>query len=112
MDIEAEITRRAKIALEAIKAMHGTEDGEFSVTLFVEHHLEELSEDDWKDITGSAQPSATQILGCLVLRSHWSEEDDDGIDVFDFTLPKDVTDYVISVSFSETGDVLEIDMES
>ncbi len=47
-----------------------------------------------------------------MLRSHWGDEDDDGIDTFDFTLPEDVTDSVISVRFDEKGQVEEITMES
>ena len=49
-----------------------------------------------------------------MLRSHWGdeEEDEDGIDTFDFTLPEDVTDYVISVHFDEEGAVDDISMES
>ena len=41
-----------------------------------------------------------------------SFEDDEDIDMFDFTLPGDVTDYVICVSFDEHGKVEEISMES
>ena len=48
----------------------------------------------------------------LTLRSHWSEDDEQGIDTFDLTLPNDVTDYVISVSFDEKGKVVEITLES
>ena len=48
----------------------------------------------------------------LVLQSHWGDDDDDGIDHFDFTLPDDITNYLITVSFDENGDVSGIDMES
>lgn len=37
---------------------------------------------------------------------------DNDLDTFDFTLPDDVTQYVISVSFDETGAVEGISMES
>jgi len=47
-----------------------------------------------------------------VLRSHWGDDDDNGLEVFDFTLPDDVTDYVISVRFDANGEVEEISMES
>ncbi|MDV5047629.1 DUF2004 domain-containing protein [Vibrio diabolicus] len=33
-------------------------------------------------------------------------------DVCDFTLPNDVTNYLISVSFDENGQVVDISMES
>jgi hypothetical protein len=50
-----------------------------------------------------------------VLRSHWGDDDDgdeEGIDTFDFTLPDEVTDYVISVRFDEDGEVESVSMES
>ncbi|MUI16138.1 DUF2004 domain-containing protein [Massilia dura] len=34
------------------------------------------------------------------------------MDVFDFSLPDDVTDYVISVRFDDSGEVENISMES
>ena len=58
------------------------------------------------------------MLSILKLRSHWSEDDDEededgeGMDFFDFSLPGDVTNYVISVEFDEEGGVAEITMES
>lgn len=52
------------------------------------------------------------MLDILVLRSHWGEDDKDGIDTFDISLPDDVTNYVISVGFDEDGNVAEITMES
>ena len=34
------------------------------------------------------------------------------METFDFTLPDDVTNYVVSVHFDETGEIDDIDMES
>jgi hypothetical protein len=48
----------------------------------------------------------------LELRSHWGAEAEDGLDTFDFTLPDDVTNYVIAVRFNEDGEVHDISMES
>jgi hypothetical protein len=54
------------------------------------------------------------VLDILELQSHWSsgDEDDGGIEIFDFTLPEGITNYVISVRFNEAGQVEEITMES
>jgi hypothetical protein len=52
------------------------------------------------------------VLDILEFQSHWSGEDDDGIETFDFTLPEDITNYVISVHLNESGQVEEITMES
>ncbi|OEZ62933.1 DUF2004 domain-containing protein [Duganella sp. HH105] len=105
-----EVVRREKLAIAAIKRAMGTEDGD--VNLFVSHHLDELDGEYWLKHLGTESPDATQILDIIRLRSHWGGDEIDGIKNFDFTLPDDVTDYVISVSFDETGEVDEISMES
>ncbi len=107
-----EIERRCNAAIEAICRAHGTPDDEHGATLFVSHHLDEIGDDFWLKHCGVSRPPATQVLDILVLQSHRGEDDDDGIDTFDFTLPDDVTNYVISVEFDENGDVSGVSMES
>lgn len=106
------IELRKKNAITAIKKAYGTKDDEFGITLFVSHHLDEIDSKYWKTYTGKDRPSPQNILDILELKEHWSEEDKRGIDFFDFTLPQDITDYMICVSFDEKGDVVEISMES
>ena len=106
----AEIKRREAAARAAIKKAYGTADDEYAATAFVSHHLEELDSTYWKKHFATEKPDAHRILESLVLRSHWGGDDE--IDTFDFTLPEEVTDYVICVSFDESGDVSEITMES
>jgi hypothetical protein len=107
-----DVDRRKAAALAAIKRALDSDEGEFSVALFVSHHLDELDAAYWKKHAGTPRPSPKKVLDLLVLRSHWGEEGDDGLDVFDFTLPDEVTDYVISVRFDENGDVGSIELES
>lgn len=109
---EDEVVRRTQVALAAIREAFGTEEDEFGATLFVSHHLEEIDAEEWQSIAGTSNPTPEEILGLLELRSHWDDDDEDGIEVFDFTLPGDVTDYVVSVRFGESGEVEEISMES
>jgi hypothetical protein len=109
---QVEILRRQEVALAAIKAAFGSEDEENDVALFVSHHLEEVEGSYWQQHLGAAQPEPSRVLDILKLQSHWSAEDEDGIDAFDFTLPSDVTDYVISVRFDDAGQVEDISMES
>lgn len=109
---ETEVARRKNEALLAIKRTYGTEDGELSSTLFVSHHLEELDASYWQKHLGTKEPNAEQVLDILVLRSHWGDDDSEGIDVFDFTLPDDVTNYVMCVRFDEHGHIWDIAMES
>lgn len=107
-----EIQRRTAAALLSIKRTLSESDNDSSVKLFVSHHLQELDAAYWKKHAGTPRPSPHKVLELLELRSHWGEDDEDGIGTFDFTLPGDVTQYVISVKFNENGDIEEIDMES
>ncbi len=112
-----EIERRRNAAIDAIRRAHGTAEHGHGVTLFVSHHLDEIDAEYWLKHCGVARPNATKVLDILVLQSHWGcdddgEPNDDGIDSFDFTLPDDTTNYVLSVRFDERGDVSGVSMES
>ncbi|EPE5851656.1 DUF2004 domain-containing protein [Vibrio vulnificus] len=97
--------KKVELALEAIKASRGTESGEYGIDLFVSHHLDELHAAVWLEILGKENPNFDDILSALVVA--YVEDD-----VCDFTLPNDVTNYLISVSFDENGQVVDISMES
>lgn len=90
-----EIRKREAVARSAINKAFGTESDESGATLFVSHHLEELDGSYWMKHLSTATPEPRRVLDVLKLRSHWGGEED--IDTFDFTLPEQVTDYVISV---------------
>ncbi|OYD48827.1 DUF2004 domain-containing protein [Acidovorax kalamii] len=109
--VAAEIQRRENIALEAIKSTFGTEDGEFGATMFATHHIQELESTYWLKHLGTSTPEPKKVLDILQLKSHWGDDENE-IEVLDFTLPDDVTDYVMSVRFDETGSVEEVSMES
>lgn len=96
-----------KQALLAIKSSYGTESGEYGVTLFVSHHLEELEPSYWAKHTGNESPSPEEVLNLLVVQEVWSDGS-----AIDFTLPDEVTNYLISVSINENGGIDEISMES
>ena len=105
-----ELEHREIAALAAMKKEIGSETDQCGATLFVSHHLEELGEDYWLKHCAATQPEPRQVLDILVLRSNWS--DDEGFDILDFSLPGNVTDYVISVSFDPNGNISGITMES
>jgi len=104
--------QKQKLALAKIKSIHGTPEDEFGPSLFVSHHIEEIEDAYWINNYGTKAPPAEKILDSLVLVGSWSSNDDDKIDTFDFSLPGNVTNYLISVRFDETGDIDEISMES
>ena len=106
MTVEIE---RKKLAQDAIAQAFGTEAGEDSINLFVEHHLEELPQSYWQQHLGIGAPEPKTVVGLLQLRSSWGEDD---IEYFDFTLPDEVTNYVVSVHFDSEGAIDGISMES
>ena len=109
-DNTQEIKKREAAARVAIKRAFNPADDESAVALFISHHLQELDSGYWKKHFSSEKPDAQRILDSLVLQSHWGGDDE--IDTFDFTLPEDVTNYLISVSFDDVGEVSYITMES
>ncbi|WP_208354590.1 DUF2004 domain-containing protein [Pseudaestuariivita rosea] len=102
---------KQEAARAKIRALYGTPEGEDGPTLFVSHHLDELSSDEWKQCLAIEKPTAEQILDGLVLVSAWDSKEDGNIDTFDFSLPNNMTNYLIAVRFD--GDEIEsVDMES
>ncbi|WP_065328909.1 DUF2004 domain-containing protein [Tritonibacter mobilis] len=98
-------------AREAIKLLIGRPEGDDSVNLFVEHHLSALEADYFSDAYGTPTPEPTKIVDSLVLVDSWSSEDGGSLDTFDFSLPENVTNYLLSVRFVD-DEVQEISMES
>ena len=111
-----EIARREAAAREHIGAIYGSSGDEFGVTLFVSHHLNEIEASYWAKHLGTERPEPHQVLKLLELRASWDpdneDEDEEGVDILDFTLPGGVTQYVISVEFDETGKIASVSMES
>ena len=106
------LNKRQATALQAIKDLYGKPKGEYGPTLFVSHHLQEVEAAYWLRVFGTAQPNPDQVLNALVLTNSWSSEGDENIDTFDFSLPENATNYVLSVRFHENGEVQSVSMES
>jgi hypothetical protein len=96
-------------AFDAIKQSFGTEQQEYGVNLFISHHLEELSREYWLNLTGTDEPDPHEILDKLVIIDKWEDEDSVNLD---FSLPSEITQYVISVSLDKAGRIVSINMES
>ncbi len=99
----------------AIQQTYGTEEGEFGSTLFVEHHMEELTESDWEASIGKAKPSPDEILDALECKLILG--DDGAVEGADFGFPGrggtgEVSQYLLAVSFDVSGGVEDISMES
>jgi hypothetical protein len=109
-DHTAELARRETAARQAIKNGFDMEDEDSGAAMFVAFHLEELDAGYWREHLKTVRPAPGGVLDLLVLREHWGGQDE--LEHFDFTLPGEVTDYVISVRFDQAGKVAEISMES
>ena len=104
--------KKAKTALAKIKSLHGTPEGEYGPTLFVSHHLEEISKAEWMELLKTETPTSEQMLDALILIDTWSTSDDGAIDTYDFSLPDNLTNYLLSACFSADGKSIEVSMES
>jgi hypothetical protein len=109
-DDTQEIKKREAAARAAIKRAFNPADEESEVALFISHHLEELDSAYWQKHFSTSKPDTQRILDSLVLQSHWGGDDE--LETFDFTLPDDATNYLISVNFDQEGEVADITMES
>jgi hypothetical protein len=109
-DHDKERARRETAARQAIKNGFNMEDEESGVAMFVAFHLEELPADYWQQQLNTTRPDPSAVLDILELHGHWGEDNE--LEYFDFTLPGEVTDYVISVHFDAKGKIIEISMES
>jgi len=105
-----ETARRETLARQAIKNGFNMEDEDSGAAMFVAFHLEELDAGYWREHLKTGRPAPGSVLDLLVLREHWGGPDE--LEHFDFALPGEVSDYVVSVRFDEDGKVAEISMES
>jgi len=105
---QEESQRYQSMALAAIKELYGTKDGEDTVTQFVTDHLEEADKDYLQKHLGTATPEPVQLLDILILRSHWTDGD---AEIFEFALPEDIRNSVISVQFDSEGNLVDIVLE-
>lgn len=105
-------TAREAAARAAIKKSLEAPDADGETETFVSHHLEELEPDYWVRFAGTATPKPSQVVGLLMLHDVWGPDGGDELENFDFTLPGEVTDYVLCVQFDTEGEVVDISMES
>ena len=84
------------------------------IGLYASHHREELDAKYWADQLGVGSPPSDTILELLVPvdADEDESEDDQGEYMIDFTLPGDVTQYVLCVRIDHSGQVVDITMES
>lgn len=112
MSEQAVVKGREQVARVAMRAALENQQAEDSVELFIQHHLEEIEPAYWEKYSGSAVPKPLQVLDLLVLADQWESDEIDHREMLDFTLPDEITQYVICVCFDAQGQVIDISMES
>jgi len=111
----AEVDHFDSIARSAIRTDFA-EDSEGSSHLYLRHHANELSDEEWAQHFGSRDAKSRgvdQLLMAIHLkRIGLYPGSDDYVAVFDYTIDEDPPDYVLAVEFDESGTVFGISMES
>jgi len=109
----------SKIDLIALKASNAITDdydlGEDSDTarFYLKHHTDILSEEELVDLFGTTKITKELFLNALTLyRVGFYPEDDDSFAIFDIQFSREVTDYLMAVTFDVNGKLSYISMES
>lgn len=114
-DIQSTVEKRVAEAHVALLSDLKSAGDDNEVKEYIEHHLDELEKGYWSEVCGSSNPSVCEVAIKLTVQPFWLEEALQGesdLDRVDFTLPRDVTDYVLCVEYSEDGEFQNISMQS
>jgi len=111
----ADAARFDEVARDAFKAEFA-EKPEGTVGTYLSHHAEELGEKDLLRIFGTADPDdlgIDHLLDALQLkRIGLYPGSEDYCAVFDYTIDREATDYILAVEFDGDGEVYGISMDS
>jgi hypothetical protein len=111
----SDAARFDEIARDAFKAEF-IEKPEGTVSTYLSHHAEELSEKELLRIFGTTDPddlTIDHLLDALQLkRIGLYPGSDDLVAVFDYTIDEEATDYILAMEFDGEGEVYGISMDS
>lgn len=99
--------RETKARLAIHKSLNQIDHGIVS-SLFVKYHVNELDSGYWLEHLGTATPNAKEIIDLLELCPSCSENDQ----VYEFTLPGNISEHQICVHFDVHGEVDDISIVS
>ncbi|MEO8236561.1 MAG: DUF2004 domain-containing protein [Flavobacterium sp.] len=91
------------------------EDGD-TVKFYLEHHLEEISEEEisllinFDDI--SKEPEQQLLTKLKLVRVGLYPHDEDNFAIFDYTIGRELTDYLVVIKTDENGQLDYMTMES
>jgi hypothetical protein len=91
------------------------EDGD-TVKTYLEHHLEELGEDELAELiepgTKSSEHEKQLLKKLRLVRVGIYPEGEDQFAIFDYSLGQDITDYLVVINTDENGNLVYMTMES
>ncbi|MEP6676138.1 MAG: DUF2004 domain-containing protein, partial [Ferruginibacter sp.] len=92
------------------------DDDADTVRSYLEHHLEELGENELApliDFNSKSDEHATQLLKKLhLVRVGIYPEGEDQFAIFDYSIGQEITDYLVVINTDENGNLVYITMES
>lgn len=109
------IQKLDKLNKNHIKEDYNDPDGEVIVD-YIEHHLETFDKEDLTsiiDIENSETPPGTQLLNALhLVRVGLYPETNDQFAIFDYSIGKNLTPYIVTITLDSDGNLKYMDMES
>ncbi|HUH73150.1 MAG TPA: DUF2004 domain-containing protein [Chitinophagales bacterium] len=122
--VTPEIIEKADVFLKAIedtirrvyKYLLDDYESEGETYGYIQHHIDNLEPEEIINILGKHTPDVDQnddLVGKLKLnRIAVFPEDDDEFAVFDFTIGRDYTDYVMAIYTDRDGNLIDLGIES
>lgn len=91
------------------------EDGD-TVKMYVEHHLEEIDKSELAGLVDfdnkSVSPERQLVKAIRLVRIGFYPHDEDEFAIFDYSIGKELTDYLIVISTDKNGKLEDMTMES
>ena len=97
------------VAFAAIRKDYDDSPMEGVVGRFISHHREIFDREEWEGASIPYPPTSVDVLAAIECREIWEDAE---AYMCDFSLPADLTNYVICVRIGRGGDVESVDMES
>ncbi|MFD2231874.1 DUF2004 domain-containing protein [Alkalimarinus sediminis] len=113
VNLIAQIKEFADIAWKAVSHDWDLDEESETARFYLQHHLEEFDEDEIIKLFGTTEIDKQTFIDALSLvRIGLYPEDEDMFAVFDIQFSQELTDYLMSVSLNQSGQVTGISFES
>ena len=98
-----------------IERDYADEDGD-TVKMYVEHHLEEIDKTELAGLVDfnnkSVSPEKQLVKALSLVRVGFYPHDDDEFAIFDYSISKKLTNYLVVISTDKNGKLEDMTMES